>query len=445
MIELRPYQQLLLADTQNAFKRGKRRVLVVAPCGAGKSYIFARMAQLCKGEVLVLVHRQELKRQHEELLAREGITNARVAMVITEARHLGEHPTPAMLILDEAHLSRSSSWQRVVEFYNTWTVGLTATPVRLDGRSLGDMFQTLVQGVTVKWLVKHKCLAPYEYYAPFEVETDGLRRTAGDFNSADLAALMSGGAIYSDALKSWQKIAPGEKTICYCVSVHHAAEMAERFRRAGYTAEVVSASTPPTAREAAMARFRAGETLVLCNVGIISEGVSIDDVTCCLLLRPTESHALYWQQAMRCMRYQPGKVAKIIDCAGNYARNPMPMDDVEWSLDKPSKRPVRLSPQGDFFVRSCPECFMTFRTAPVCPYCGAVYPLKPREIRAHEEIELRRISDDESEKLAAEKRKMRQEVGRAKTLPELLEIAKKRGYSPAWAYKMLHVRGRGHG
>lgn len=442
MIQLREYQQELLDKTLVEFSAGKPRVLVVAPCGAGKSYIFARMAQRCRNEVLVLVHRQELKRQHEELLAREGIRNVRVSMVITEAKRLGRYPTPGLLILDEAHLSRSASWQRVVEYYNTWTVGLTATPVRLDGRSLGDIFQSLVQGVSVQWLIDNHRLAPYEYYAPFEVDTDDIRRTAGDFNAADLAALMSSNAIYSDALRSWQKIAPGEKTICYCVSIHHAAEMAERFRRAGYTAASISASTPETARAEIMADFRAGRINVLCNVGIISEGVSIDDVTCCLLLRPTESHALYWQQAMRCMRYQPGKVAKIIDCAGNYARNPMPADDVEWSLDKPSKRKPRLDGAGDFFIRSCPECFMTFKTAPACPFCGAEYPLNPREIKAHEEIELRRITEEEAQKMAEQKRRMRQEVGMAHTLPELLEIAKKRGYSPRWAYMMLKARNR---
>ena len=234
MIQLRPYQQELLDNTLIQMATGHQRVLVVAPCGAGKSYIFARMAQRCRDQVLILVHRQELKRQHEELLAREGITNARVSMVITEAKRLGKYPTPSLIILDEAHLSRSASWQRVVEYYNTWTVGLTATPVRLDGRSLGDIFSALVQGVSVRWLVDNHCLAPYEYYAPFEVDTDGLRITAGDFNAADLAALMSSSAIYGNALKSWQKIAPGEKTIAYCVSVHHAAEMAQSFKRAGY-------------------------------------------------------------------------------------------------------------------------------------------------------------------------------------------------------------------
>ena len=102
-----------------------------------------------------------------------------------------------------------------------------------------------------------------------------------------------------------------------------------------------------------MQDFRNGKIMVLCNVGIISEGVSIDDVSCCLLLRPTESHALYWQQGMRAMRYQPGKVATIIDCVGNYSRNPLFDADVEWSLTNSVRKKPRINPEGDFYIRTC--------------------------------------------------------------------------------------------
>jgi superfamily II DNA or RNA helicase len=133
---LRDYQQDLFNKTSEAFAQGYRRPLVVAPCGAGKSYLFAEMIRRTRGEVLVLTHRQELKRQHEELLQNLGITNARVAMVLTEYNRLGKYPVPALIVTDEAHLSKSNSWQKVIEYYNTYTVGFTATPTRLDGRPL---------------------------------------------------------------------------------------------------------------------------------------------------------------------------------------------------------------------------------------------------------------------------------------------------------------------
>lgn len=441
-VKLRDYQQTLFDKTKEAFVGGKRRVLVVAPCGAGKSYLFAEMIRNTRGEALVLVHREELKRQHEQLFAENGIENVRVAMILTEANRLGQHPKPALIITDEAHLSRSNSWMKVLDHYDTFTVGLTATPIRLSGEPMGDVYNALVEGVDVKWLIDHKRLAPFEYYAPTAVETDGLRVQAGDFVVKDLEQLMSDRAIYSDVLKSWERLAKGEKTIAYCVSVKHAKETAEMFRSAGYTAVEIDGGTPSKKRAEIMSDFRNGKITVLCNVGIISEGVSIDDVTCCLLLRPTESHALYWQQAMRCMRYTEGKVAKIIDCVGNYTRNPLPDGDVEWSLTQSVKKRNRLNADGDFMIRTCPSCFKVFKTAPVCPYCGKEYPLHPREIKAHADIELARITAEQAAEAERKRKLARYEQGRARSFPELLRIGKERGYKNPAAWAAAVMRGR---
>ena len=291
MIALREYQQDLYQKTVDAFRQGNKRVLVTVGCGAGKSYIFAKMAEQTKGPVLVLTHRRELLDQTGRLFQEHGI-NARVEMVLTEANHLGEHERPALIITDEAHLSRSNSWMKVLDYYDTHTVGFTATPVRLDGKPLGDIYSALVTGVSVRWLIDNHRLAPYEYYAPTAVETDGLRVQAGDYVIKVLEQLMSDRAIYSDVLKSWERLAKGQKTIAYCVSVKHAQDTAKMFTEAGYPAVEIDGSTPPKKRAEIMQDFREGKIMVLCNVGIISEGVSIDDVTCCLLLRPTESHAV---------------------------------------------------------------------------------------------------------------------------------------------------------
>lgn len=439
-MELRDYQQTLYQRTRESFRYGKR-VLVVAPCGAGKSYIFSAMAQNTKGDVLVLVHRRELKEQHEKLFKNLGITNARVNTYQTERNHLGQYPKPKLLIVDEAHLSRSKRWSEIVEYYDTYTVGLTATPIRLDGKPLGDIYNSMVEGITTKELIQKKRLAPYEYYAPLTVDTDNLKLQAGDFLLKDLERIMADRAIYSDALKSWQKIAEGEKTIIYCVSIAYAKQAAELFTAAGYNAVEIDGETPTKKRDQIMEDFRDGKIKVLCNVGIISEGVSIDDVSCCLLLRPTESHALYWQQAMRCMRYQPDKIAKIIDCVGNYTRNPLPDADVEWSLTKSTKKPPRMTETGDFKIRTCKECFMVFPTAPVCPFCGAVYSLDRKEIKAHEEIQLQHITEEHKREIEKLQKQRRIEVGMCTKFSELLQIQKERGYKQGWAFRMAKLKG----
>lgn len=438
-IILRDYQQDLYSKTQVAFRNGKKRVLVTVGCGGGKSYIFAKMAEQTKGPVLVLTHRQELREQTGRLFADNGI-NARIEMILTEANRLGQHEKPSLIITDEAHLSRSNSWMKVLDYYNTYTVGFTATPIRWDGKPLGDIYDELVTGVSVRWLIENHRLAPYEYYAPTAVETDGLKVQMGDYVIKDLEQLMSDRAIYSDVLKSWERFAKGQKTIAYCVSVKHAKETAEMFRTAGYPAVEIDGSTPPKKRSQIMNDFRDGKIMVLCNVGIISEGVSIDDVTCCLLLRPTESHALYWQQGMRAMRYQPGKIATIIDCVGNYSRNPLFDADVEWSLTQSLRKKPKINPDGDFFIRTCGKCFRAFKTAPVCPYCNTPYELTEREIKAHENIELSRISAEESQKAEEARKQMRMEVGKCKSIADLTKIQKERGYDPKWVWKMARIK-----
>lgn len=443
MIALREYQQDLYQKTVDAFRQGNKRVLVTVGCGAGKSYIFAKMAERTNGPVLVLTHRRELLDQTGRLFQEHGI-NARVEMVLTEANHLGEHERPALIITDEAHLSRSNSWMKVLDYYDTYTVGFTATPVRLDGKPLGDIYSALVTGVSVRWLIDNHRLAPYEYYAPTIVETEGLRVQAGDYVIKDLEQLMTERAIYGDVIENYRKIAPGERSIAYCVSVSHAEQVADLFNRNSIPARTLSAGTPARERRAIMEAFRRGDITVLCNVGIISEGVSIDEVSCCMLLRPTESHALYWQQAMRCMRYQPGKIAKIIDFVGNYTRNPLPDAEVKWSLINSLRKKPNVNSEGDFLIRTCPKCYKVFKTAPVCPYCGAEYPLHPREIKAHQDIELARITAEEAERVAEAKKAARREQGRAQTFEELLAIGRAKGYkNPAfWAAQVMRGRKR---
>ena len=440
-IQLREYQTELYDKTVDAFRHGSKRVLVTVGCGAGKSYIFAKMAERTKGPVLVLTHRRELLDQTGQLFREHGI-DARVEMILTEANRLGQYERPALIITDEAHLSRSNSWMRVLDHYSTFTVGFTATPIRLDGKPLGDIYDELVTGVSVRWLIDNHRLAPYEYYAPTAVETDSLRVQAGDYVIRDLEQLMTDRAIYSDVLKSWEKLAKGQKTIAYCVSVKHAQETAALFRNAGYPAVEIDGATPPKKRAEIMRDFRDGKIMVLCNVGIISEGVSIDDVSCCLLLRPTESHALYWQQGMRAMRYQPGKVATIIDCVGNYTRNPLFDADVEWSLTQSVRKKPRISDTGDFFIRTCPKCFKVFKTAACCPFCGTEYPLHPRELKAHQDIELARITAQEAEEAERKRKQARMEQGKAKTFPELLAIGRERGYKNSAAWAQMVLRGR---
>jgi glutaredoxin len=101
-----------------------------------------------------------------------------------------------------------------------------------------------------------------------------------------------------------------------------------------------------------------------------------------------------------------------------------------------------LNAEGDFHIRSCPKCFKVFKTAPVCPYCGYTYPLHPRELRAHKEIELARITAEQAAEAERRRKQARYEQGKARTFPELLAIGRERGYSNPAAWASMVMKGR---
>ena len=399
-------------------------------------------AALKGSKVLVLVHRKELAEQHRKLFKENHVStqNIRIALFWSEINRLGDYETPDLIIADEAHWI-PNTLRKVLDYYGTRVIGLTATPCRLAGEPMGAVYQDMIVGISVKELIKRERLAPYDYYSVPVADTSQLRIQHGDYVASDAEKLLNDPGIYGNVIENYKKFADGKKTIVYCTTVKHSQETAEAFLRAGYPAAHMDAGTPKVQREKIMDDFRAGKIKIICNVMLIVEGISVSDCECCILLRPTLSTTIFIQSAMRCMRYQPGKRAVIIDMVANYLRLGLPDDDREWSLGKPVKPGRALNDNGDFKIRTCPKCFKVFPVADRCPYCGAEYEKKPRELKAHEEIELAKI-DAEQRRLAEQERKeKRREVGRAKTWADLVRIQKERGYKTGWAFIQAKNKG----
>lgn len=445
IIHLYDYQEDLYSRAQASFRAGHKRVLIVSPCGSGKSYLFLKMCEraIAKGNrVLVLVHRKELAEQHRQLFRDNGLETdqIRVALFWSESHHLGEYPTPGLIIADEAHWI-PNTLRTVLEFYGSRTIGLTATPCRLTGDPMGSVYEDMIVGVSVRDLIGMDRLAPYDYYSVPVADTSGLSVSHGDYTMSEAEALLSKPAIFGDVVENYKKFADGKKTIVYCTSVKHSQRVAEAFSEAGYQAVHMDSNTPKAERQRIMSGFRSGDIQIICNVMLIVEGISVSDCECCILLRPTLSTTIYIQSAMRCMRYQPGKRAVIIDMVANYTKLGLPDDDREWTLDKPIKPRKEMTDNGDFKFRTCQSCFRVFPSAAVCPYCGAEYKLQPRELRAHEEIRLERITEAQRVALEKQRKRQRMEVGRARTFEELLRIQKERGYKPGWAFIQARAKG----
>ena len=319
-----------------------------------------------------------------------------IMMVQTASRRLEKLRTPDLIITDENHHSKATGYRKIYDYFkNAYRVGVTATPVRLDGSGLIDVNDDLIIGVSAKWLIANQFLAPYDYYAPDIADLSGLKTKMGEFVTKDSETALNKPKIYGDIIKYYRKYADGVKAICYCVSVAHSLKMAEEFQNAGIPAEHLDGETPKEKRSQIIEDFRKGEIQILCNVDLISEGFDVLDCGCVIMLRPTQSLTLYIQQAMRCMRYQPQKRAIILDHVGNYSRHGMPDDDREWTLEgNPKKHGQKLLAEKDLQTVQCENCYGVFvpETSPaVCPYCGYVFKVKSREIQTDETAEIKKI------------------------------------------------------
>lgn len=440
-MELRNYQTKLINDARIAFTHSKK-VLCVAPCGSGKTAMFAYMCEQhiqkhTQGCVWFLVHRRELIDQTNATFKKMNVSKKGVLtdMVQTVSRNITNYPPPTMIVFDEAHHASARTWQKILEaFPSVPLIGLTATPCRLDGRPLGDIFDTLVEGPGAQWLIDNEFLSRYEYFAPrLNLESAEWQIKGNDYDQKQVGKVMDERKIYGDVMRYFD---PLRKTIIYCPDIEFSQKLAEELnKRFGYVCEHFDGDTPKSERKRIVDEFRDGKIRALCNVDLIGEGFDVPDCDTCFLLRPTMSVSLFIQQAMRCMRFQKGKVATIYDFVGNVFRHGMPTERREWSLTKSSK--VRNKTQEkDLLVRECTHCLRVYEgTKPVCPYCGFNNGKTRAQIKQEQEAEMLKIEE-------MERKKERKEVGMCQSFSQLVALGKKRGYkNPAfWAKKILEGR-----
>ena len=428
---LRDYQQ----DMYNKIKESLKThtgVCAVLPCRAGKTYI---MDEICEqthkrgGNVLILAHRRLLLAQHKQI-----IENARIESVFTEVNRLGEHGNVNLIIIDEAHISGAETYQKVCNYYNCKRVLFTATAKRLDNKPL-SLADEIINGISADELIERGLISKYELYAPkLDIDLKKVSMSGSDFNNTELGEVMLDRKIYGDIIAYYRKLANGKQSIAYCTNIKHSQSICQLFNDNGISAVHMDASTPEKQREQIMADYKAGKYQVLCNCNLISEGITLPECDCCMLLRPTQSETLYIQQACRCLTPRPGKVAIIIDFVGNCYTHGTPTEKRVYTLDEKMVKVRNPSREPEVLARECTNCLRVYRgIEPICPYCGFDNKKTRKQIEVEEKAELERI-----EKI--ERTKKRQEVGMAKDRTALEKIAMERGYSQGWVYYMLKSR-----
>jgi superfamily II DNA or RNA helicase len=347
-IVLRPYQAKALAHILACKDRGLERVLVVMPTGTGKTTLFSALVGEFRAQYgrksLVLAHRRELLEQAQARISLQnpgitvGIEGAGVRLtdpfdaVVASVQSLGrEHSSrlagfdPGCLIVDEAHHSAADSYQHIFKRFGAYeqgcfTVGVTATPHRMDNQPLhGDqeaIFQEVAFTYTLREAIADGWLADLKgYRVASNVSLAKVRLVHGDYSSKALQDAVNTESRNRTAFESWEGKARDRKTIVFCTGVEHAQDVAKLFRENGYAAEAVHGKMGSEERSGIMRRFANGRTQILTNVEIATEGFDVPDVGCVLLLRPTKSWALFCQMIGRGLRVLPNTIEGLADAS----------------------------------------------------------------------------------------------------------------------------------
>ena len=407
MTALYEYQRAVIAKFDRT-REHKRRIILVAPTGAGKTVIganiicsFVRTAK----SALVLSHRREIISHTSKKLRAAGISHGiiqagfprrplelvQVASIATlHARAVRsdrmDMPPADLLWIDEAHHVPAESYRAIIAAYpNAILLGTTATPCRGDGRGLGGIFETMIECPQVEELIQQGYLVRTRTYAPIDPDLRGVRTQAGDYVETQLAERMDKPQLVGDIVTHWHKFGERRKTVAFAVNVAHSVHLRDEFIKSGVRCEHIDGSTPKDERDATLARLESGELEVVANCMVLTEGWDMPVVGTCILARPTRKMGLYRQMIGRVLRPAKGKPdAIILDHSGAVFRHGFVEDRVHWTLD-PDRRaesPTHQQRCAEYSSRliECTNCGAIRTAGEACFHCGFLPQRAPRAV-----------------------------------------------------------------
>jgi superfamily II DNA or RNA helicase len=247
------------------------------------------------------------------------------------------------VLVHNCHHSSSPTFRKIIAQYpNAQIIGLTATPIRTDGKGFEDLYEELICGISTAELIEQGHLSRYVLEADKRPMTKSTRLIGGDYNLQDLADLNDSIELAGDLVKSYQEYANGGSCITFAINVEHSESIAAAYNAAGVSALHLDAKAPKDIRASALSKLASGEIKVLVNVGLFGEGVDVPTLDCVQIARPTKSVGLHLQMLGRVLRKAPGKeYGLILDHTDNYAMLGLPDDNWQWKLEgKPKKERV---------------------------------------------------------------------------------------------------------
>lgn len=357
MLDLRSYQREALQRVYQAYKDGKRRVIVSLPTGTGKTVVFAHFPHFfkMKKRLLVLAHREELLLQAREKFLhidpelKVGIEQsasrapADAKVVIASVPTLGRagasrlrqlNPEEFFLIVvDEAHHAVAPTYQRIFDHFGLfdhatarYLVGFTATPRRGDKQGLGAVFQEVCYARDLREMIAERYLCPVTgWRVSSDVSLDNVKIRHGDFVENQLAEVVNTGDRNNLLVAAYREYAAGRRAIVFCVDVAHARDVCQAFTAVGIRTSAVWGGMPIADRRMQLAQFSSGGIDVVTNCNVLTEGFDEPRVDAVIMARPTRSKLLYAQMVGRGTRLHPQKEnLEVIDIADNSSSHRLP-------------------------------------------------------------------------------------------------------------------------
>ena len=340
------YQQEILDKLEAERKvRGYNRNLVVAATGTGKTVISALDYKRFRKQnpdkpcrLLFVAHREEILKQSmytfravlkdanfgEMFVGNyrpESIDNLFISIQTFNSQSFTEKTTPEFydyIIVDEFHHAAAPTYQKLLSYYKPQILlGLTATPERMDGKSILPYFNNRIAAeIRLPEAIDRKLLCPFQYFGVTDnIDLDNLKWAAGGYDKGELSRIytLSGmmanrraDLVVSSLLKYVTDI-DDVKGLGFCVTIEHAEFMSNYFNERGIPSMFLTGHSPDEERKEAKARLVKSEVRFIFVVDIYNEGVDIPEVNTVLFLRPTESLTVFLQQLGRGLRLSEDK------------------------------------------------------------------------------------------------------------------------------------------
>jgi DNA repair protein RadD len=463
-IQGREYQIQMARDAwRELFVRDQGAVLLRADTGTGKTVTGTILCQqVLKHKpmpILFLAHRREIIQQSVKKLREGGLPSGvimagelyqptqpvQVASLQTldswVSRGKVELPPAGLVWIDEAHRAMGKTYQDIIAAYQdrgTKILGTTATPIRTDGVGLGQSFDVMIQTHPMSWMIEHGYLVPCKYKVGIVPSLKGVKLTAGDYNQAQLEAVMNQKLLIGDIVKNWLAHARGRPTMIFASGVSHSINIVNQFKEAGIRAAHIDGDTLTDVRDLVAEQLRTGEVEIVSNAQVYIEGTDIPWISCIVFAQPTKSLGRYMQQGGRGTR--PWEPTGKRDClyldhaavVHNHGRLEI---DRPWELTQGKEMVEAMKQVRDDqrVMMPCAKCG-TLHTGLLCPDCGDKYELKGKA-KNFIEADLVDLKQADMENLEMAKPNAKPtEIEKHRFFGELLQYAKDRGFSPGWAF-----------